>query len=118
IWPACIRKCARARWRRRKVDDGRREEADQEREAWRSGVDQDGQDDRGQIGSGPRVYGNARARDGGGERLTMAEEKKQIKNEKLGEVVSTKMAKTIVVRSDLARVYTEMRAREMAAAKG
>jgi small subunit ribosomal protein S17 len=29
--------------------------------------------------------------------LTMAEEKQQHKNEKLGEVVSTKMAKTIVV---------------------
>ena len=29
--------------------------------------------------------------------MTMAEEKKQHKNEKLGEVVSTKMAKTIVV---------------------
>ena len=47
--------------------------------------------------SGPRIHRGARPGAGGGEGLTMAEESKQHKNEKVGEVVSTKMAKTIVV---------------------
>ena len=48
-------------------------------------------------GPGAGIHGIARPRAGGGKGLTMAEETKQHKNEKIGEVVSTKMAKTIVV---------------------